>query len=180
MDSKVVKSSVTRTEGSSKRAGVELESDKSKKQKIDEHIQMMNIKFRGGLLGFKDFKIFLELLLLRLVLTELEDSYKDGDGDTAFQLSRIHYHMLMLKLQRHTISIKIQVSRKLNESVFGFLQNGKLIYNYIMHGPNVRRIILEPGDPDREVPVAETFHEQTDEELIEKEVKQMEGDDQAI
>ncbi|GJY39398.1 hypothetical protein Tco_0425762 [Tanacetum coccineum] len=27
--------------------------------------------------------------------------------------SRIHYHMLMLKLQRHTISIKIQESRKL-------------------------------------------------------------------
>ncbi|GJZ21317.1 hypothetical protein Tco_0558356, partial [Tanacetum coccineum] len=134
MDSEVVKSSETRTEGSSKRAGDELESDKSKKQKIDEHveaekdddqeeaemkrhiemlkmmryssmikmlqdidredletlwklvkakhgnkmpeedyervlwgdlkIQKMNIKFRGGLLEFKDFKIFLELLLL--------------------------------------------------------------------------------------------------------------------
>ncbi|GKC11908.1 hypothetical protein Tco_1008690 [Tanacetum coccineum] len=31
-----------------------------------------------------------------------------------------------------------------------------------------------------EVPVAETFHEQTDDELIEKEIKQMEADDQAI
>ncbi|GJT85822.1 hypothetical protein Tco_1067539, partial [Tanacetum coccineum] len=49
-----------------------------------------------------------------------------------------------------------------------------------MHGPYVRRMIPEPGDPDREVPVAETFHEQTDEELTEKEVKQMEADDQAI
>ncbi|GJQ96380.1 hypothetical protein Tco_0007519 [Tanacetum coccineum] len=39
MDSEVVKSSVTRTEGSSKRAGDELESDKSKKQKIDEHVK---------------------------------------------------------------------------------------------------------------------------------------------
>ncbi|GKA48181.1 hypothetical protein Tco_0741139 [Tanacetum coccineum] len=39
MDSEVVKSSVTRTEGSSKRAGDELESDKSKKQKIDEHVE---------------------------------------------------------------------------------------------------------------------------------------------
>ncbi|GKC33731.1 hypothetical protein Tco_1046115 [Tanacetum coccineum] len=58
--------------------------------------------------------------------------------------------------------------------------NGKLIYNFIMHGPYVRRMILEPGDPDREVSVAETFHEQTDEELTEKEVKQMEADDQAI
>ncbi|GJS15703.1 ribonuclease H-like domain, reverse transcriptase, RNA-dependent DNA polymerase [Tanacetum coccineum] len=38
MDSEMVKSSETRTEGSSKRAGDELESDKSKKQKIDEHI----------------------------------------------------------------------------------------------------------------------------------------------
>ncbi|GJS84785.1 hypothetical protein Tco_0751326 [Tanacetum coccineum] len=38
MDSEVVKSSVTRTEGSSKRAGDELESNKSNKQKIDEII----------------------------------------------------------------------------------------------------------------------------------------------
>ncbi|GJY61747.1 hypothetical protein Tco_0462404 [Tanacetum coccineum] len=41
--------------------------------------------------------------------------------------------------------------------------NGKLIYNSIMNGPYVR-----------------TFHEQTDDELTEKEVKQMEADDQAI
>ncbi|GKB49696.1 hypothetical protein Tco_0900449 [Tanacetum coccineum] len=39
MDSEVVKSSVTRTEGSSKRARDELESIKSKKQKIDEHVE---------------------------------------------------------------------------------------------------------------------------------------------
>ncbi|GKD31401.1 hypothetical protein Tco_1242179 [Tanacetum coccineum] len=58
--------------------------------------------------------------------------------------------------------------------------NGNLIYNSIMHGPHVRRMILELGDPDREVPVVETFHEQTDEELTEKEVKQMEANDQAI
>ncbi|GJZ34738.1 hypothetical protein Tco_0580555 [Tanacetum coccineum] len=58
--------------------------------------------------------------------------------------------------------------------------NGKLIYNSIMHGPYVRRMIPEPGDLDREVPVAKTFHEQTNEELTEKEVKQMEADDQAI
>ncbi|GKD91401.1 hypothetical protein Tco_1366908 [Tanacetum coccineum] len=55
--------------------------------------------------------------------------------------------------------------------------NGKLIYNSIMNGSYVRRMILEPGDQDREVSVAETFHEQTDEELTEKELKQMEADD---
>ncbi|GJZ39364.1 hypothetical protein Tco_0585927 [Tanacetum coccineum] len=58
--------------------------------------------------------------------------------------------------------------------------NGKLIYNSIKHGLYVRRMIPEPCDTDREVPIAETFHEQTDEELTEKEVKQMESDDQAI
>ncbi|GJU45936.1 hypothetical protein Tco_1203202 [Tanacetum coccineum] len=39
MNTELVKSSVTRTEGSSKRAGDELESDKSKKQKIDEQLE---------------------------------------------------------------------------------------------------------------------------------------------
>nr|GEV16307.1 hypothetical protein [Tanacetum cinerariifolium] len=58
--------------------------------------------------------------------------------------------------------------------------NGKLIYNSITKGPYVRRMIPEPGDPDRLVPIEETFHEQTDEELTEQEVKHMEADDQAI
>ncbi|GJX86052.1 retrovirus-related pol polyprotein from transposon TNT 1-94 [Tanacetum coccineum] len=58
--------------------------------------------------------------------------------------------------------------------------NGKLIYNSIMNGPYVRRMIPEPGDADREVPVPETLHEQTDDELTVAEIKQMEADDQAI
>nr|GEW55510.1 ribonuclease H-like domain-containing protein [Tanacetum cinerariifolium] len=57
---------------------------------------------------------------------------------------------------------------------------GKLIYNFIINGPYVRRMILEPGDSNREVPVNETFHVQTDDELTEKELKQIEADDQAI
>nr|GEZ22823.1 hypothetical protein [Tanacetum cinerariifolium] len=58
--------------------------------------------------------------------------------------------------------------------------NGKLIHNSIINGPYVRRMILEPGDTNREVPVNETFHVQTDDELTEKELKQIEADDQAI
>nr|GEZ05019.1 hypothetical protein [Tanacetum cinerariifolium] len=54
--------------------------------------------------------------------------------------------------------------------------NGKLIYNSIINGPYVRRMIPEPGD----VNVNETFHEQTDDELSERELKQIEADDQAI
>nr|GEV34812.1 hypothetical protein [Tanacetum cinerariifolium] len=57
--------------------------------------------------------------------------------------------------------------------------NGKLIYNSIINGPYVRRMILEPCDTNREVPVNETFHVQTDDELTKKELKQIEADDQA-
>ncbi|GJT37221.1 hypothetical protein Tco_0937086 [Tanacetum coccineum] len=40
VNSEVVKGSETRTKDSSKRAGDELESNKSKKQKIDEHVEV--------------------------------------------------------------------------------------------------------------------------------------------
>nr|GEV25217.1 hypothetical protein [Tanacetum cinerariifolium] len=58
--------------------------------------------------------------------------------------------------------------------------NGKLIHNSIINGPYVRRMIPKPGETNREVPVNETFHVQTDDELTEKELKQIEADDQAI
>nr|GEU61785.1 Gag-Pol polyprotein [Tanacetum cinerariifolium] len=58
--------------------------------------------------------------------------------------------------------------------------NGKLIHNSIINGPYVRRMIPEPGDPNRKVPVNETFHVQTDDELTKKKLKQIEADDQAI
>nr|GEY36087.1 hypothetical protein [Tanacetum cinerariifolium]GEY42153.1 hypothetical protein [Tanacetum cinerariifolium] len=41
-------------------------------------------------------------------------------------------------------------------------------------------MIPEPGDTNREVPVTETFHVQTDDELTEKELKHIEANDQAI
>nr|GEU97520.1 hypothetical protein [Tanacetum cinerariifolium] len=58
--------------------------------------------------------------------------------------------------------------------------NGKLIHNSIINGPYVRRMIPEPGDTNQEVPVNETFHVQIDDELTEKELKQIKADDQAI
>ncbi|GJZ66944.1 hypothetical protein Tco_0630184 [Tanacetum coccineum] len=58
--------------------------------------------------------------------------------------------------------------------------NGKLIYNSIINGPYVRRMIPKPGDQNREVPINETFHEHIDDELTEKELKQVEADNQAI
>nr|GEV22860.1 hypothetical protein [Tanacetum cinerariifolium] len=58
--------------------------------------------------------------------------------------------------------------------------NEKLIHISIINGTYVRRMIPEPGNSNREVPVNETFHVQTDDELTEKELKQIEVDDQAI
>nr|GEY37421.1 hypothetical protein [Tanacetum cinerariifolium] len=58
--------------------------------------------------------------------------------------------------------------------------NGKLIYNSILNGPYVRKMIPEPGDANRDITVTETFHLQTDNELSDKELKQIEADDQAI
>ncbi|GJT13425.1 hypothetical protein Tco_0860467 [Tanacetum coccineum] len=50
--------------------------------------------------------------------------------------------------------------------------NGKLLEKSILHGPCVRRMIVEPGDPDRDPLVAESSHEQTNDELTKKEAKQ--------
>nr|GEZ45092.1 hypothetical protein [Tanacetum cinerariifolium] len=58
--------------------------------------------------------------------------------------------------------------------------NRKLIHNSILNGPYVRRMIPEPGDANREITVTKTFHLQTDDELSDKELKQIEADDQAI
>nr|GFC54447.1 integrase, catalytic region, zinc finger, CCHC-type, peptidase aspartic, catalytic [Tanacetum cinerariifolium] len=58
--------------------------------------------------------------------------------------------------------------------------NRKLIHNSNLNGPYVRRMIAEPGDAECDVNVNETFHEQTDDELSERELKQIEADDQAI
>nr|GEY89190.1 Gag-Pol polyprotein [Tanacetum cinerariifolium] len=58
--------------------------------------------------------------------------------------------------------------------------NGKLIHNSILNGPYVRIMNPEPGDANCEITITETFHLQTDDELSEKELKQIKDDDQAI
>nr|GFC33776.1 hypothetical protein [Tanacetum cinerariifolium] len=58
--------------------------------------------------------------------------------------------------------------------------NGKLIHNSILNGPYVRRMIPEPGDANRDINTTKTSHLQTNNELSDKELKQIEADDQAI
>nr|GEW24271.1 hypothetical protein [Tanacetum cinerariifolium] len=58
--------------------------------------------------------------------------------------------------------------------------NGKMIVDSNENGPYIRRMIATPGEPDFLVLVPESFHEQTDEELTENDIKQMDANDQAI
>nr|GEV29852.1 hypothetical protein [Tanacetum cinerariifolium] len=58
--------------------------------------------------------------------------------------------------------------------------NGKIIVNSIENGPYVRRMIATPGELDLPVPVPESFHEQTDEELTKNDIKRMDANDQAL
>nr|GEX50056.1 hypothetical protein [Tanacetum cinerariifolium] len=58
--------------------------------------------------------------------------------------------------------------------------NEKLIHNSILNGPYIKKIILEPGDANRDITVTETFHLKTYDELSDKELKEIEVDDQAI
>nr|GEV09382.1 retrovirus-related Pol polyprotein from transposon TNT 1-94 [Tanacetum cinerariifolium] len=55
-----------------------------------------------------------------------------------------------------------------------------MIVDSIENGPYVRRMIATPGELDLHVPVPESFHEQTDDELTENDLKRMDADDQAI
>nr|GEY59786.1 reverse transcriptase domain-containing protein [Tanacetum cinerariifolium] len=57
---------------------------------------------------------------------------------------------------------------------------GKMVVDSIDNGPYIRRMIATPGEPDLHVLVPESFHEQTDEELTQNDIKRMDADDQAI
>nr|GEV14189.1 retrovirus-related Pol polyprotein from transposon TNT 1-94 [Tanacetum cinerariifolium] len=78
-----------------------------------------------------------------------------------------------------------QVSHVKPKTIIQTSDDDQIDSNILFYDPYVennggRRMIPEPGDLDREVPVNETFYGQRDKELTEKEVKKMEADDQAI
>nr|GEX71168.1 reverse transcriptase domain-containing protein [Tanacetum cinerariifolium] len=87
--------------------------------------------------------------------TNIKDIYAAGSENRPPMLNKENYVPWSLRLLRYAKS----------------RTNGKLIYNSFINGPYVRRMIPEPGDQNRKVPVNETFHEQTDAELTEKELK---------
>nr|GEU39180.1 hypothetical protein [Tanacetum cinerariifolium] len=71
-------------------------------------------------------------------------------------------------------------SKAINDiiSIESFME--ALVLNHYVLVRKILRMILEPGNLNLKVPVADTFHEQTSKELTKKEVKQIEADDQAI
>ncbi|GJV30682.1 hypothetical protein Tco_1387130 [Tanacetum coccineum] len=93
-----------------------------------------------------------------------QDNYADGSENRPPMLNKDNYVPWSSHLLRYAKS----------------KPNGKLLVNFIIHGPYVRRMIVKPGDPDRDTPVAEYFHEQTHDELTKTEAKQIKADDQAI
>nr|GEV16859.1 reverse transcriptase domain-containing protein [Tanacetum cinerariifolium] len=101
---------------------------------------------------------------ITFAMSTQEDIYAAGSKNRPPMLNKENYVSWSSRLLRHSKS----------------RPNGKLIHNPIINGPYVRRMIPEPGDPNREVLVNETFHVQTDDKLTEKELKHIEADDQAI
>nr|GEV18764.1 integrase, catalytic region, zinc finger, CCHC-type, peptidase aspartic, catalytic [Tanacetum cinerariifolium] len=97
-------------------------------------------------------------------MSTLQDIYAAGSENRPHMLNKENYVPWSSRLFRYAKS----------------RPNRKLIHNSIINGPYVRRMIPELGDPNREVPVNETFHVQTDDKLTKKELKQIEADDQAI
>ncbi|GJT26273.1 hypothetical protein Tco_0906548 [Tanacetum coccineum] len=86
-----------------------------------------------------------------------QDIYAAGSENRPPMLNKENYVSWSLRLLRYAKS----------------RPNVKLIYNFIMNGPYVSRMIPEPGDPARTVPVPETFHEQIDDELTKEKIKQI-------
>nr|GEY49687.1 hypothetical protein [Tanacetum cinerariifolium] len=100
---------------------------------------------------------------------------KDEDGDEV----DIHMYRSMIGSLMYLTSSRPDIMFAVRACA-RYQVNPKLIHKSIINGPYVRRMIPELGDTNREVPVNETFHVQTDDELIEKELIQIEADDQAI
>nr|GEU36745.1 reverse transcriptase domain-containing protein [Tanacetum cinerariifolium] len=93
-----------------------------------------------------------------------QDIYAAGSENHPFMLKKNNYVLWSSRIIRYARS----------------RYNGKMIVDSIENGPYVRQMIATLGEPDLPVPVPETFHEQTEEELTENDIKQIDADDQAI
>nr|GEW77978.1 hypothetical protein [Tanacetum cinerariifolium] len=75
------------------------------------------------------------------------------------------------------LQVEVELQSDGNDKVIMWYQDPRIGLEFCLVDS---KIILEPGDANREITVTETFHLQTDDELYDKELKQIEADDQAI
>nr|GEZ03257.1 acyl-CoA-binding domain-containing protein 4 [Tanacetum cinerariifolium] len=105
-------------------------------------------------------------LLYEHATTVVDDKmYLFGGNHNGRQLNDIH---VKENQEKDKIGSKPDKNEKRVEgekSLKQLLPNGKMIVDSIENGPYVRRMIATPGEPNLPVPVSESFHEQTDEEL---------------
>nr|GEX50459.1 putative reverse transcriptase domain-containing protein [Tanacetum cinerariifolium] len=136
------------------------------------------------------------LCIMQLEIHEENDTTHDLElGSVAFTLKiqRLSFHITIATSTQQDIYAAGSESRPpmLNKENYvpcssrllryaNSRPNGKLIHNSILNGPYVRKMIPKPGDVKRDITVTKTFYLQTDDELSDKELKQIEADDQAI
>nr|GEU88062.1 hypothetical protein [Tanacetum cinerariifolium] len=154
-------------------AGLQIEVDMKVKKIIHPHRFLTSWQSGQGGLRSKttgdpkkkaDALSKLASMTFSLIAKEILDIYAAGSESRPPMLNKENYVPWSSRLLRYAKS----------------RPNGKLIHNSILNGQYVGRMIPEPGDANRDVNVNKTFYEQTDDELSEKELKQIEADDQAI
>nr|GEX10972.1 retrovirus-related Pol polyprotein from transposon TNT 1-94 [Tanacetum cinerariifolium] len=171
-------------EDSLKRAGEEMEQERSKKQKVEDDKDS------------KELKKCLEIIPDDGDDVTIDATPFSSSSSSIFLLYCISCDQEVMEMIRLSCGIKSQAGFEsrppmLNKENYvpwssrllryaKSRPNGKLIHNSILNGPYVRKMIPEPGDANREITVTETSHLQIDDELSDKELKQIEADDQAI
>nr|GEV79852.1 hypothetical protein [Tanacetum cinerariifolium] len=125
---------------------------------------ILNIKMMGDVSKKRNRFSFVACLFCFVVILVIQHSRKYEDSCHRILSSKSSFPQLQLGIIKKGPDQSSHLLRYANSK-----PNGKLIYNFIMHGPYVKRMIPKPGDPDREVPIDETFHEQTNGEITNKE-----------
>nr|GEV98190.1 hypothetical protein [Tanacetum cinerariifolium] len=126
---------------------------------------------------------------LTMLLSSLKDITKNIDIEylpkrrwSKLEKKRAHFMIKdinkLLKERRMMRSLDKFVGGRLYGTDLRLLQR---TISYCVHISKVTlKMIPEPGDANRDITVTETFHLQTDDKLSDKELKQIEADDQAI
>nr|GEX08354.1 putative ribonuclease H-like domain-containing protein [Tanacetum cinerariifolium] len=112
---------------------------------------------------------------MQTVISELKQIEADDQAIQTILLGLLEDIYAAVDSYETTQEIWLRVQQMMKGSDIGIHKKKAKLFNEWE-----RRMILEPGDTNREVPVNETFHVQTDDELTEKELKQIEADDQDI